>query len=499
MHFGHIKTFLYVIGTSGELDDEEVTWLASHLDLGVGQIGDRALWKTVSPDTKLCSGRPLEYNWAPGENDRIRQWGLAAGRDYERAFLHYREDTLVPLWNSVTPGWNPDDDQGQCGGVADDWVNDLIANVDGSCSGLPSDPNRTAATGVDARLHPSLDRPEWNMPDVLSDEWRDWAVHEELDNHGWGPFVPDQLDCVWEDNAMYHPWGVNAIEKTFRYWDITVVDGDGNRNLEHPLIEDRPRGGAEFIDALNAAVAGQVDEPVFGWPNVGAAWPHTIPPHEEIFLHYFDHVYVEWWLWGTDGEESGPSYAVDYENSVRTILEFTRDQGENRYLQVNAHRSTATDEWKILALASFYLVNNDHTFFSFLVQPSADYPERGTDHPSNFMWFDAIEFDVGAPRVNRLGLPDYLGNPGSSEHYEFAAGDDPGNPGETFHVMARDYDRALVLVKFRQERDSIADDSTTTTHGLDGTYRPLRADGTLGPELTSITLRNSQGAILVRP
>jgi hypothetical protein len=41
-------------------------------------------------------------------------------------------------------------------------------------------------------------------------------------------------------------------------------------------------------------------------------------------------------------------------------------------------------------------------------------------------------------------------------------------------------------------------DATATTHRLNGTYRPLRADGTLGPPVTSVTLRNGEGAILVK-
>ena len=43
-----------------------------------------------------------------------------------------------------------------------------------------------------------------------------------------------------------------------------------------------------------------------------------------------------------------------------------------------------------------------------------------------------------------------------------------------------------------------ASDATATTHDLGGTYRPLRADGTLGDPVTSVSLRNGEGAILVQ-
>ena len=47
------------------------------------------------------------------------------------------------------------------------------------------------------------------------------------------------------------------------------------------------------------------------------------------------------------------------------------------------------------------------------------------------------------------------------------------------------------------EAGTIAD-TTATWHPLDGVYRALRADGTLGAEITGISLRNGEGAILIR-
>jgi hypothetical protein len=40
--------------------------------------------------------------------------------------------------------------------------------------------------------------------------------------------------------------------------------------------------------------------------------------------------------------------------------------------------------------------------------------------------------------------------------------------------------------------------ASSTTHTLNGVYRPLRANGTLGAPITSIKLRNGEGAILIR-
>jgi hypothetical protein len=41
-------------------------------------------------------------------------------------------------------------------------------------------------------------------------------------------------------------------------------------------------------------------------------------------------------------------------------------------------------------------------------------------------------------------------------------------------------------------------DATATTVALGGRYRQVNADGTLGPVVTSVTLRNGEGAVLVK-
>ena len=47
-------------------------------------------------------------------------------------------------------------------------------------------------------------------------------------------------------------------------------------------------------------------------------------------------------------------------------------------------------------------------------------------------------------------------------------------------------------------RTGTLNDNTATTHQLGGTYRALNADGTLGAPITSVSLRNGEGAILIR-
>jgi hypothetical protein len=85
----------------------------------------------------------------------------------------------------------------------------------------------------------------------------------------------------------------------------------------------------------------------------------------------------------------------------------------------------------------------------------------------------------------------------------FASGNDPSNYHLTYRVYQRSYTNALVLYKPLSYAQGAANpgslgSGTATTHYLGGTYRPLRANGTLGSPVTSITLRNGEGAILIK-
>jgi hypothetical protein len=101
-------------------------------------------------------------------------------------------------------------------------------------------------------------------------------------------------------------------------------------------------------------------------------------------------------------------------------------------------------------------------------------------------WSQAVTYNVGTPQGG-WSL--------------FAAGTDPANSTLTYHVYQRAYSNALVLYRplsYGGGTTGTLADNTATTFALGGTYRALQADGTLGPAVTSVTLRNGEGAILVK-
>lgn len=132
-------------------------------------------------------------------------------------------------------------------------------------------------------------------------------------------------------------------------------------------------------------------------------------------------------------------------------------------------------------LAYYYLLADpDKTFLMFF----------GGERPAA-AWRDVF---VPAATVN-------VGQPQGAMSV-WATGTDPENAKLTYKVYGREYGNALVLFKpisyaVGQGSGTTAD-ATATTHELNGNYRVLNPDGTLGDVVTSVTLRNGEGATLMK-
>jgi hypothetical protein len=136
---------------------------------------------------------------------------------------------------------------------------------------------------------------------------------------------------------------------------------------------------------------------------------------------------------------------------------------------------------QLAALSYYYLVADpDRTFLMFFggSSPSTSW----TQH-----WTAAVAVDVGRP---------------AGPMRVFATGVDPLSPALTYRVFAREYANALVLYKplsyAQGHGEGTTSAQTATTHQLGGDYRVVNADGTLGPVVREVTLRNGEGAVLMK-
>jgi hypothetical protein len=153
------------------------------------------------------------------------------------------------------------------------------------------------------------------------------------------------------------------------------------------------------------------------------------------------------------------------------------------FLDTHPQRGSPTDpRTQIGALAYYYLLADPET--TYLVFFGGYEPATSwTRH-----WVPAAAYDVGKP----LG-----------KWSQRATGPDPSNAALSYRLYQRVYEKALVLFKpLSHTRGMVVTaslgDETATKHELQGTYRPLLPDGTLGGPITSITLRNGEGAILIK-
>src|SRR5262245_42483344 len=148
---------------------------------------------------------------------------------------------------------------------------------------------------------------------------------------------------------------------------------------------------------------------------------------------------------------------------------------------LSAGGSPTDPRTRVAALAYYYLLADREA--TFLMTWGGEEPASAWSRH----WFDAIASDVGRP---------------NGKWSEWASGADPADASLIYRVFGREYGNALVLYKplsYAAGRGTgTTADNTATTHALPGNYRSLQADGTLGPPTQSVTLRNGEGAILVR-
>ena len=153
------------------------------------------------------------------------------------------------------------------------------------------------------------------------------------------------------------------------------------------------------------------------------------------------------------------------------------------YVVLDSHPGTTSvsgPRTQIGTLAYYYLVadpNKSLLMFYGGYKPSAAWKDG---------WIKAAETNVGQP---------------TGERKTFARGADPQNLSLEYRVYSRDYGNSLVLYKprsYTRGTTGTTDDATATTHQLGGKYRTLNADGAMGAVVTQITLRNGEGAVLMR-
>jgi hypothetical protein len=466
------------------LDPAEADFRAANYDLLINHVyGYVERIRSINPHARMFEYINIRYHYYDEPDNKASAWAAANGYDPEDMFLHYRQDTDVTGWESRVlvpgypaghvPGWNPN-------------------------AGI-GDPPASATTRSESRAFNRNDGAvgPLYMANIENPAMRRFLVHHIaglVDGSHWGTaFASGHIDGIMADIGVYYAqFGEGMLWNTDEYYGEPMVD-------THPYS----RGFETLYPYLATALEARFGQAIDIMPNYGHVY----------FLNY-DHpasegtqratpwAWAEVWLMyhGTYSPTSGGDRCItwekDYENAIAAIVRETR-RGSRRILGARDKPRDGvpgSDRGKIFMLALYYLVHNENTWF--LYETVNNHGMGVTAHLSEWNWNPAVEFDIGQPEPVPDGLTDFDGRSGTTEHYVFAQGSDPWQPQLTYRVFARRFSNALVLAKMLPE-GSITTDLSITTHQLDGSYAILQADGTLGAIVTSIDLRNNEGAILI--
>lgn len=272
---------------------------------------------------------------------------------------------------------------------------------------------------------------------------RHWAADYHVSLLNASPLA----DGVFMDNATGNlPFaGVSVLEPTSTFADDSgALMGAVSRAIAPRWVLANTAGGARTADAIVAGSAGAFEE--FLIRPMSANWSEVGDAANLIARRL--------------NSPNAPYVVID-----------SSPQGGSRY---DARTQVAT-------LAYYYLVADpDRTFLMFF---GGDAPSTSwTEH-----WSPAVNVNVGAPVGGMKVL---------------ATGADPASAALTYQVLAREYQNALVLYKplsYAQGKgEGTTGNNTATTTQLGGRYRVVNSNGTFGPAVTSVTLRNGEGAILVK-
>ena len=323
---------------------------------------------------------------------------------------------------------------------------------------------------------------------------------------GLSQFVAGNLDGTWWYNQKYASGSVDGVMIDEAIWYPIFGEGLLSHSDEYygvPVNDDHP-----YTYAMESLYPGLAND----MKNEFGATKDIMPNYGHVFfLNYPNRCAVDIqkstpWIWGevwatytgTSSPTSGGNRCItedsDYDQAVRQVIYQTR-MGGRRVVGARdySNGTSGTDRGKLLSLGLYYLVHNSHTFYMYETLIG----HAGAGDVSTWAYNPAVDYDIGQPDQIPNGSVDFEGKANTKEHYLFASGSDPVNPSLTYHVHARRFTNALVLVKLLPT-GSTTDDASITTHALDGTYAPLNVDGTIGAPITQASIRNNEALILIR-
>jgi hypothetical protein len=463
-HRGHIKVHGHCytnLANFGDGDDQ-ARFIADNFDMymwGGEIVGDymkvgKSLWLYESTNIPHIGNRHDSLTIAAWLADPAKN---TVGYTFDDLVMHYKWD--VDTWLGFTPGWNP----------ADDRDHDLCRDLG------PSDPLRTAQCIWDAEVR----KPNFWEPGQF-------RRRVKIMHPGYIAAIADKTVNWWGerggngfyyDCAVYENWSIQ-LDKTFTYEGEDEADPNFRMRVELLL----------FVPTVVKAIERRIGvQDIYLANTITPYYSCAIPESKQLALTYLENSYNENWI-VTNDPESPPMSKDRRENYLNCpfIDWMERDKG---YV-FTCYDPHGTDRGKRFSLALFYMINHQMAFYAYRTD---DHWLFDGQNVRDKQWNEYVDFDVGQPATNALGLSDFQGNVGTNRYFVWISHDD-------YEILGREYlredgQRVIVLVKIMERNQT--EGVGPTVHPLPNTCRLVQADLSLGDPINEIVLYNNDGVILI--
>jgi len=483
LHYDHIKVMGHNWYDMGKLDDgeDQAEFAVDHFDLyvwGGPVVGDCAngqyqtfIWLSTiqGPYVGSAWDSTEALNWLADSTKNTE------GYTWDDVTMHYKYDGTLPdpcnpcTDNGNYPGWNPVDD----------------SNEDGCRdSAEASDSTRTAECITDAEIyHHAFNSGQqcWNYLKLMHEgthEMLAGIMFDHVNSHNY------TMRGEYHNNRGMFEYLDYGLQNSFTYENQDILTANSEYYLDKLLSV--PTMAADYIEPEASSMK-------MHFCNMSS--PYHIceknSPSKDWVFEYIENFNLENWLFTGVSDQNLLMTSEMISDYLDCPLVNWLEKGKGIIFCVRED-SPGSDRGKLFSLATFYMINHQMAFYCYVFNQK-NWMNPNGEHVSVWNWNPYVEYYIGQPTVNTLGLNDFQGNPGTNRYFLWKDDDE-------YEILGREYlrdDSLRVLVLTKLMASGKNEGCDPTTHELPGCYRKVKSDLTLDVPTREITLRNNEGAILV--
>lgn len=462
--WNHMRTSGFDYDEKALRNPTEAAWLANHHDMVVaGSVRKEVIYdalKGANPDVLLIGYISMQVE----PEKWLENWAVEHGYDPEDLYYHYYYDTTVQLTQGRTlfiPGWG--------GGSATTRKEARASSMYGGYS------------------------PMCPISPVFVKAYSAYALHLLTVDESAGKYI----DGIFIDGYAEVVTNRYTVQRTVEYIDLY-----GETSHE----ETRVNNGRDmtlmrnYMEMYTSAMTGQ-DIRVMG--NASEAdYPNGTMStgFADHYDHCFNEISIEYLTKPIRTRQYDiPALKHLYDNMEDGVMIMANSETAwpDRFRSSSPDDDWTEETWFNYLqhiFATQYLIAHPNGYFAYHAGSASIYATHD-GHFANSHWHVNYEYDIGKPVVRQEA--DYWGETGTDRFFTFEKGPyTPGN-GYAYEILGREYEKALVIAKFgRDTAPQVGIDRIT--HQLNGNYRRLLADNSLGPVITEISLGQGEGAILIK-